>query len=171
MTSELQFESVEDRFHHRVLLGGARVVNLFRGGYTAGSLVAAIGKDRSLLLVKPSYRQGWGLPGGAMKRGEQSFDAVRRETLEETGIEIDIKRPHYVYVQAGRRHIDHLFFITLDHRQEPEPQKRREIEDAGWYSLADLPPLQVEACEALRRLSGEPQFPSGADCDGRSRRR
>jgi ADP-ribose pyrophosphatase YjhB (NUDIX family) len=105
-----------------------------------------------VLLVKPSYRRGWGLPGGALKRNEQSADAVRRETIEETGIEIDVARPIEVYVQRKRRHIDHLFLLRLPQKQQPQPKSEAEISKAGWFSLDELPPLQTEACEALAQL-------------------
>ncbi len=48
---------------------------------------------KGVLLVKRAKppRQGqWSLPGGAQKLGETVFSAARRETLEETGLEIEV---------------------------------------------------------------------------------
>jgi 8-oxo-dGTP diphosphatase len=123
--------------------------------YTAGAAALVIRDDGSLLLVKPWYRRGWGLPGGFMKHEEQPADALRRELLEETGIVVDVDRTHDVYVQKGRRHIDHLFVVRVKSDQGARPQVRGEITEVSWYQLSDLPPLQREAHEALRRVGGQ----------------
>lgn len=145
-------DPVADRLWHRMLMGLVRFRAWLLGGvYTAGALVVVLGDDNSLLLVKQPYREGWGLPGGSMKRGEQSSAAVRREMLEETGIEIEVTQPYEVYVQPGRRHIDHLFFVTTS-KQTPTPRVRYEISETSWHPIDNLPVLQREAYEALRRL-------------------
>jgi ADP-ribose pyrophosphatase YjhB (NUDIX family) len=123
----------------------------FGSVYTAGALIAVTSEDGCLLLVKPRYRSGWGLPGGIMKRNEQAADTLRREVLEETGLAVHVNRPHDVYVQRGRHHIDHLFLVSVDRCVEPAPLTQYEIEQAAWHPLDDLPPLQWEAVEALER--------------------
>lgn len=55
-------------------------------------------KNDKLLLLKrhsddvqsPSI---WELPGGRLKLGEDPFDGLKRETKEETGLDIEIKHP------------------------------------------------------------------------------
>jgi len=67
---------------------------------SAGALVF----DRAgrLLILKPTYKSGWTIPGGVMEAdGESPWEACRREVLEETGIEVsrgrlaamDFRRP------------------------------------------------------------------------------
>jgi ADP-ribose pyrophosphatase YjhB (NUDIX family) len=55
-----------------------------------------------LLILKPTYKSGWTIPGGVMEaNGETPWDACRREVLEECGIEVrrgrlacmDFRRP------------------------------------------------------------------------------
>ena len=71
---------------------------------SAGALIF----DRAgrLLILKPTYKSGWTIPGGVMEAdGESPWEACRREVLEETGIEVvrgrlaamDFRRP-----QPGR---------------------------------------------------------------------
>jgi ADP-ribose pyrophosphatase YjhB (NUDIX family) len=43
-----------------------------------------------LLLLKPNYKRGWTIPGGQVDaNGESPWEACRRETLEECGLEVD----------------------------------------------------------------------------------
>ncbi len=54
---------------------------------SAGALVF----DRAgrLLILKPTYKTGWTIPGGVMEAdGETPWDACRREVREECGIEV-----------------------------------------------------------------------------------
>jgi 8-oxo-dGTP diphosphatase len=54
---------------------------------SAGALVF----DRAgrLLILKPTYKSGWTIPGGVMEAdGETPWDACRREVREECGIDV-----------------------------------------------------------------------------------
>jgi 8-oxo-dGTP diphosphatase len=54
---------------------------------SAGALIF----DRSsrLLILKPTYKTGWTIPGGVMEAdGETPWDACRREVREECGLEV-----------------------------------------------------------------------------------
>jgi 8-oxo-dGTP pyrophosphatase MutT (NUDIX family) len=55
---------------------------------SAGALV--FDDQRRLLIVKPTYKSGWTVPGGQMEDdGETPWEACRREVLEETGLQLD----------------------------------------------------------------------------------
>jgi len=49
------------------------------------------GSDR-LVLVKPSYKEGWDLPGGIVEPGESPHQAVCREVVEELGTALPVGR-------------------------------------------------------------------------------
>jgi 8-oxo-dGTP diphosphatase len=53
---------------------------------------ALIFQDRSILLVERGtepLKGYWSLPGGIVEAGENLSDSIRREVLEETGLEVD----------------------------------------------------------------------------------
>jgi 8-oxo-dGTP diphosphatase len=54
---------------------------------SAGALIFdAAGR---LLILKPNYKKGWTIPGGQVdSNGESPWDACRRETREECGLEV-----------------------------------------------------------------------------------
>ena len=45
-----------------------------------------------ILLVEPTYKKNWEVPGGMVELGETPRDAARREALEELGIEVVVGR-------------------------------------------------------------------------------
>ena len=56
-------------------------------------IVAAAGvvenEDGGILLVR-TYRHGWVFPGGQVDEGENVIDAVKREIMEEAGVEVEV---------------------------------------------------------------------------------
>jgi len=43
-----------------------------------------------VLLVKPTYKSGWDIPGGAVSEGEPPWRAARREVQEEIGFDLQL---------------------------------------------------------------------------------
>src|SRR6185369_9189935 len=56
---------------------------------TAGAVI--FNDQKQVLLLKHRFRagSGWGLPGGFLERGEQPIEALRRESREEIGLELE----------------------------------------------------------------------------------
>jgi ADP-ribose pyrophosphatase YjhB (NUDIX family) len=58
-----------------------------------GGVSGLIVRDAKVLLIrrgKEPYKDHWSLPGGGVERGETLREAVKREMLEETGLEVDV---------------------------------------------------------------------------------
>jgi 8-oxo-dGTP pyrophosphatase MutT (NUDIX family) len=95
-----------------------------------------------LLVVKPWLGNGkWSLPGGGVRNGETSIDAVLRELKEETGIELRKEDVRYgtrrTYRQNGLRFTYDLYSVTI--RRKPTLHiQRREIIAAQWVPRSHL---------------------------------
>lgn len=47
-------------------------------------------KDGRLLIVKPTYKEGWSVPGGILEAGESPRAGALRECAEELGIRVQV---------------------------------------------------------------------------------
>jgi 8-oxo-dGTP diphosphatase len=95
---------------------------------SAGALIY----DRAgrLLILKPTYKSGWTIPGGVMEAdGESPWEACQREVREETGLE----------VSRGR-------LVVMDFRRpkEARPGGIRFLFDCGQVSDAALADLKLQ---------------------------
>lgn len=55
-----------------------------------------------LLVLKPSYRDNWLLPGGVVEHGETLLQAAVREVKEEIGVDMKIKSIRCVDMKPGQ---------------------------------------------------------------------
>lgn len=118
-----------------------------------GCSVMLFDPDGAVLLVRHSYgHRRWGLPGGAVGKGEAAEDAVRRELLEEVGCRIDdlvLVGATVRNLHGARNRIEMFRGKTADSAVPDD----REIAAAGFFRLDDLPqPLSEGALEWLPRL-------------------
>src|SRR5579862_4515917 len=68
---------------------------------SAGALI--FDQAGRLLILKPTYKTGWTIPGGVMEAdGETPWDTCRREVREECGIEVTSARLACVDFRPGR---------------------------------------------------------------------
>lgn len=105
--------------------------------FTASAAAIVRNESDQVLLLDHVLRpgSGWGLPGGFIMPGEQADVALRRELIEETGLELtDV---NFYRVRVKRRHIEMLFTA----RATGEGRVlAREITAVRWFDRADIPP-------------------------------
>ncbi len=93
--------------------------------------------DEILLIQRGNAPQKgrWSLPGGRVETGERLVDAVAREVLEETGIEIVVGE----FLEAVERISGEFHFVILDYLATPvdplaEPRAATDAADALWVA-------------------------------------
>jgi len=108
---------------------------------TGGHLVGAklvLARDDEVLLVRHTYRPGWFLPGGGLKRGESLESAARREAQEEVGALIGKLELVGVYTHHWRRVTNHqAVFCSSDFELTDRPNW--EIAEARFFHRTGLP--------------------------------
>ena len=68
---------------------------------SAGAIL--LDQQGRLLVLKPTYKSGWTIPGGIMEAdGETPWQACRREVFEETGLHVDGWRVVCVDTRPGK---------------------------------------------------------------------
>ncbi|MGA3171232.1 MAG: NUDIX domain-containing protein [Chthoniobacteraceae bacterium] len=114
-----------------------------------------------ILLLKHRFwkHQRWGLPGGHAQRGESLAATLRREMLEETGLDV---RPTKL-LQAGITR-DRLTQFVLLAEYTGEPQvKSAEILEARFWDPSSLPenllPAHRKIIEAFLAAPNPPALP------------
>jgi 8-oxo-dGTP diphosphatase len=143
------------------------LVRLIAPKFTVGSTAVIERPDGHILLVRQSYRNRWGVPGGLLKRGEDPSVGVRREVFEEIGLAIELVGPPAVVVDAVPQRIDIVFRarpVSLAHLGDVRPSSP-EIVEVRWFAPDALPELQFETADAMVALAR--QRPTPVDSDDR----
>ncbi len=110
-------------------------------GMTLGARGVVVNDSGDVLLVKHNLFSGWHLPGGGVEPGETLCDALARELREEANIELTgAPRLHGVFFNARVSRRDHVAVYVVDSfRQLAGEVKSREVSEARFFSLIDLP--------------------------------
>jgi ADP-ribose pyrophosphatase YjhB (NUDIX family) len=95
-----------------------------------------------ILLVQNSYRDGWHLPGGGVKRRETAIDAIRRELAEEIGLKLEAGPDKVlgIFSRFSDGSYDHVVvFIVQAKNFTPVSSDGLEIEAARAFAVSELP--------------------------------
>ncbi len=121
---------------------------------------AIVWNGKKVLLVKrknPPAKETWAPPGGSVRLGETCFDAVRRETLEETNLMVEPTRTvthvDAIYRESSNIICYHYVILYIEAKLLGGDLKPGDDAlDAGWFSKDDMSKMNVEA-ETLRILT------------------
>jgi A/G-specific adenine glycosylase len=115
--------------------------------------VAVIWNDRAEILIDRRKQDGllgglWEFPGGKIEAGESVQECIRREILEELGIEVSIGE-HLITLDHAYTHFKVTLQVYNCRHLRGEPQAI-ECEEVRWVQLADL--CQYPFPKANRRI-------------------
>ena len=132
-----------------------RVVRTVSPSFTVGAMCFIERDDGALLLVRHSYRERWGVPGGLLRKGEHADDGARREVFEEVGLMIELLGEPAVTVDPEPQRVDVVFRCrpALGVDVTSISPRSPEIVEARWFLPGHLPELQFETASALVRLA------------------
>jgi 8-oxo-dGTP pyrophosphatase MutT (NUDIX family) len=111
--------------------------------------------DGKVVLVTLSYAKGWRLPGGGLKRSEDTHQAMLRELREEIGLHAHAAvQPvcEFEHRPDFRRGEATLFIVRGVHYR---PRWSLEIRAVGEFQLSDLPPDTAPITHHLLTLAAE----------------
>ncbi len=114
-----------------------------------------IWKENKILLGKRKNAHGAGeysFPGGRLEYAETLKDCARRETREETGLEIENIRFNYLADEHEHmpKHFVHIGFIADWKNGEPQTLEPEKCEGWNWYAIDQLPdPLFLKTKTAI----------------------
>ncbi|WP_282785447.1 MULTISPECIES: NUDIX hydrolase [unclassified Nocardia] len=128
---------------------------------------AVIVRESSVLLVRPTYKDHWDIPGGYVEIGESPLDACRREIREELGITVRDLRFAAVDWAPDRAGDKLLFLFAAPELDGVDVARLRfpdgELAEARYVRLPDLErytvPRLVRRIRATVRVFDSGRFP------------
>ncbi len=122
-----------------------------------------LNEERQVLLVNPTYKEVWEIPGGVVEAMEPPRDACIREVKEEIGLQIEPRRLLSVdYNARPERNFDMLRFIFFGGmlaKQQVDAivLQAEELSEFGFFSIDDArallsPALGHQLAEILDTL-------------------
>ena len=107
-------------------------------------------EKKNIFLVKSTYQRfyPWGLPGGSLEYGEHPEEAVVREVLEETGLNVCIEK--LLLVNAWLPDRVGMFYLCTITSGTFHPSD--EVSEFAYFSLDKLPDVRPIDINMIKRL-------------------
>lgn len=108
--------------------------------------VVVVREDGAVLLIRRTDNGNWALPGGAIEMRESVAEAAVRETLEETGVKVEItglagiySDPRHVIHYTSNQEVRREFAIVVTARPvSGQPAPSAESREVRWVQPDDL---------------------------------
>lgn len=108
---------------------------------------ALIFQDKQLLIVergKEPLKGYWSLPGGILETGETLQDGIKREVLEETGLEVEPLSVFEIFerIMPDAEGRTEYHYVLIDYICKPVGGRLRaasDVSNAAWVSQPDFP--------------------------------
>lgn len=123
---------------------------LVRPKFRAAVAAMVFDEQGRILLFKHTYRKfQWGIPAGGLEHHEQPAQAIVREFLEETGMQIRVER---LLTAVSAREDHNISLIYLCKIVSGEFRRSHEISEIGYFDPDDLPGMLFAEKELIRRV-------------------
>ncbi|HZM77988.1 MAG TPA: NUDIX domain-containing protein [Candidatus Limnocylindrales bacterium] len=111
-----------------------------------------------ILMIRRSDNDNWALPGGAMDLGESLPDAAVRETLEETGVDVEITGlvgiytdPRHLILYTSNGEVRQEFSVVFTARPlSGTPTPGDESREVRWIAQRELTTLTMDRSMRIR---------------------
>jgi len=118
-------------------------------------------KKEKVLLVRRVDNGKWAVPGGYMEAGESFSEACKREVIEETGLEVNIKRLIGIYTSPnllleysdGNKWQLVVFHFDAE-LVSGELRLSEETTEFGYFSLSEINVLDMNGLDRKRVVDG-----------------
>ena len=126
----------------------ARIAIAFQKKFALSSLAVIVNKKQQVLLFHHTYRHTpWGLPGGFLGN-EDPESAIKREILEESGLQISNLKIVTVKLNKVLRR---LVICYTTNSIEGEFAPSNEVSEMKYFSPNNLPPIPNGQKEIIRQ--------------------
>jgi ADP-ribose pyrophosphatase YjhB (NUDIX family) len=122
--------------------------------------------DEFLLVQERKHGQSWYLPAGRVEPNEDLVSAARRETLEESGVAVDLEgivRIEHSPRADGQSRVRVIFVAAPLGAADPKQVPDEHSLCAGWFSLPAISSLPLRGAEVVDLLTyvanGAPSYP------------
>jgi len=105
--------------------------------FSIAAIVLVRDDEGRRLMVRPAYREWWGLPGGLVDRGEEPAACAVRETREEVGVAVELVGEPVVVVDVHWHRIEFVFRGSLADPGVVVGPGGPEIAEVGWVGPDD----------------------------------
>jgi len=122
-------------------------------------------KNKILLVNHSGLNENnfWAPPGGGLQFGESAEACLKREFLEETGLEVEIRDFLFAceFIHSPLHAVE-LFFLTslkggvLKKGHDPELKDKQIIEDVKFFSWTEIERLQAEELHGIFSKAPKP---------------
>jgi ADP-ribose pyrophosphatase YjhB (NUDIX family) len=111
-----------------------------------GAVILVVDTQNRLLMMRRSDTGSWGVPGGATEPGERVEDAAKRETFEETNLEIGemslvgvFSGPEFYFKYPNRDEVYNVTIVYLSRDWHGDVKLNDEHTEWGWFATTDIP--------------------------------
>lgn len=111
-----------------------------------GAAILIVDDQNRLLLMKRSDSGCWGPPGGATEPGEVVEEAARRETFEETSLQVGemslfgvFSGPELYYKYPNGDEVYNVTIVYMSHDVSGDIHLNEEHTEWRWFNSSDIP--------------------------------